>query len=159
MQGRVYQKPVRSLWLRYTIAMIEFLFFNAAVSEKFIAELKAMSLPFTQEIEAVQGAITVQLDEDLPDEIMDKLDVLYEALSEEDQTLLMADFADDDDLDTAGIYVQLKNGAQTIAKVNPAVMNRMLEVVSMEEFNAFVETIVSAVETPDDSPVCKPAGK
>ena len=34
-------------------------------------------------------------------------------------------------------------------------MNRMLDVISMDEFNSFVETIVSSVEKPDDSPICE----
>ncbi len=54
----------------------------------------------------------------------------------------------------AGIYIQLAGGKQTVAQVNPDVMNRMLEVISMDEFNTFVETIVSSVENPDDSPIC-----
>jgi hypothetical protein len=34
-------------------------------------------------------------------------------------------------------------------------MTRMLSVISRDELNDFVETIVRSVETPDDSPICK----
>lgn len=34
-------------------------------------------------------------------------------------------------------------------------MNRMLSVVSMDKFNAFIETIVRSVETPNDPSICQ----
>jgi len=34
-------------------------------------------------------------------------------------------------------------------------MNRMLDVISMDEFNDFVEAIVTSVESPDDSAICQ----
>ncbi len=34
-------------------------------------------------------------------------------------------------------------------------MNRILDVISMDEFNDFIEAIVSSVENPDDSAICQ----
>ena len=61
---------------------------------------------------------------------------------------------DNSKVNTAGIYIQLINDRQTIAQVNPEVMNRMLKKISMDEFNEFVEAIVSSVEKPDESALC-----
>jgi hypothetical protein len=56
---------------------------------------------------------------------------------------------------TAGIYIQLKENNQTVASTDPDVMNRMLEKISMEEFNVFIQAIVGSVEVPDDTPFCE----
>jgi hypothetical protein len=47
------------------------------------------------------------------------------------------------------------DGRQTVAQVDPDTVNRILSVLNMDEFNAFLETIVRSVEQPDDSPVCQ----
>ncbi len=134
--------------------MIEFLFFNSEISQKFLDILRQKNIKWEEEIEAVQDAINIKVSEDIGDELWDELDEIYETLSVEDQ-MMLEEKSDDDDISTAGIYLQLAGGKQTIAKVDPNIMNRMLEVITMEEFNSFIETIVSSVENPDDSPICK----
>ncbi len=136
--------------------MIEFLFFNKAISEKFIALLRQNNIDWIEETEAVQEAINIKISEDIGDALWDELDDFYEILTAEDQLLLEQNVNDDDLVSTAGIYLQLADGKQTIAKIKPDVMNRMLEVISIDEFNDFIETIVSSVENPDDTPICKP---
>lgn len=135
--------------------MIEYLFFNAEISMKFIALLKQKEVEWEEAKENVHGSIILRVFEDIGDEIWDELDDTYDDLSEEDQLLLEAAMADDDDVSTAGIYIQLKGGKQTVADINPDVMNRMLKVISMEEFNDFIEVIVNSVEEPDDTAICQ----
>lgn len=135
--------------------MIEYLFFNAEISMKFIALLKQKEVEWEEAKENVHGSIILRVSEDIGDELWDELDDTYDDLSEEDQLLLEAAMADDDDVSTAGIYIQLKGGKQTVADINPDVMNRMLKVISMEEFNDFIEVIVNSVEEPDDTAICQ----
>ena len=100
-------------------------------------------------------SIVIKTPEDIDDDLWDELDDYHEILGVEDQKLL-EETMDDTETETnaAGIYIQLAGDKQTVAQVNPDVMNRMLGVISMDEFNTFVETIVSSVENPDDSPIC-----
>lgn len=138
--------------------MIEYLFFNDEISNKFIALLKQKNIAWEEKKEDVHEAICINVSEDIGDVLWDELDTIYDGLSDEDQRLLEASLADeenDENLNTAGIYIQLKNGSQTIAKINPDVMNRMLGVIDMEEFNDFIEAIVSSVEQPDDRAICQ----
>jgi len=135
--------------------MLEYLFFNAVFAQKFIRVLKQHSLPYVQKVEAVQDAILITTPEDLDDELWDTIDEVYDDLSEQDQQLLQSKLDDGNNIDAAGIYIQLKDNQQTIAKINPDVMNRMLEKISMDEFNAFIEAIVASVEVPDDTPFCE----
>lgn len=135
--------------------MLEYLFFNAVFAEKFSRLLKGKSLEFEQSLESIQNAILITTSEDIDDELWDEIDEAYDDLSEQDQQLLQSKLDDDSKINTAGIYIQLKGDQQTIATIDPDVMNRMLEKISMDEFNAFIEAVVSAVEVPDETPFCE----
>lgn len=135
--------------------MIEYLFFNSEISLKFIERLKQKNIEWQEEVEAVQEAISIKVSEEIDDDLWDELDDIFDELTVEDQMMLEAEGDDDNLVSTAGIYLQLADGKQTIAKINPATMNKILEVISMVEFNEFIEVIVSSVENPDDSAICK----
>ena len=138
--------------------MIEYLFFNSEISQQFIVILEQKGVAWEEKKEDVQEAICINVSEDIADALWDELDTIYDDLSDKDQLLLetaLADDEGDDQLNVAGIYIQLKDGSQTIAKINPEVMNRMLSVIDMEEFNDFIEAIVSSVEKPDDRAICQ----
>lgn len=135
--------------------MLDYLFFNQAIADKFIEFMRKNKLEWIQEVEAIQNAIVLKTSDEIDEDLWDALDDLYDELSSEDAQISNANAAEDDDRDTAGIYIQLKNGEQTIAKVNPLIMNRMLDVISMDELNDFVEAIVTSVEAPDDSAICQ----
>jgi len=136
--------------------MLEYLFFNQSVADKFVAFLKTKNLLWELNIDPMLESIVVKTSEDIEDELWDELDDFHESLGEEDQKLLENALEDtEEETNAAGIYIQLANGKQTVAQINPEIMNRMLGVISMDEFNEFVETIVSSVENPDDSPICK----
>ncbi|MGB3918253.1 hypothetical protein J9253_05350 [Thiothrix litoralis] len=135
--------------------VLEYLFFTQAIADKFIVALQEHDLHFEREIEPVQGAIVLKIAEGVDDDLWDELDDLYDMLSDEDQALVEAGIEDDDSKSTAGIYLQLADGSQTIAQVDPVIMSRILTVITTDELNAFVDTIVRSVETPDDSPICK----
>ena len=136
--------------------MLEYLFFTQPIADKFITYLNNKKLEWTQYDDPMLGSIVIKTPEDIDDDLWDELDDYHESLGAEDQKLIEETMVDDEtETNAAGIYIQLKNGKQTVAQVNPDVMNRMLENISMEEFNGFVEVIVSSVESPNDAPICK----
>lgn len=135
--------------------VLEYLFFTPDIARQFIQALNEHGLEYVQETEPVQGAIVLKIAEGVDDDLWDELDDLYDELSEADQALLEEGIEDSSAKSTAGIYLQLLCGKQTVAQVDPDIMNRILSVISMDEFNAFIDTIVRSVETPDDSPICK----
>ena len=135
--------------------MLEYLFFTREIAEKFIVFLNKKSLEWEEFVDPMLNSIVIKTSEDIDDDLWDELDDYHEVLSIKDQKLLEETMGDDDtETNAAGIYIQLPGDKQTVAQVDPDVMNRMLGVISMEEFNVFVETIVSSVEKPDDSPIC-----
>lgn len=135
--------------------MLDYLFFNPSIAEKFIDFMNKNNLEWTQEIEKIQGALVLKTSEDIDDAIWDALDEHYDKLGLEDALLSDRHSVKADDIDTAGVYIQLKNGQQTIAAINPLVVNRILDAISMDEFNDFIEAIVNSVENPDDSAICQ----
>jgi hypothetical protein len=139
--------------------MLEYLFFTQEIADKFITYLKGKNLAWEQKNDPMLGSIVIETPEEITDELWDELDDYHELLGEEEQKILEVDLADSDtEMNAAGIYIQLANGEQTVAQINPEVMNRMLSVISMDEFNDFIETIVSSVEKPDDAPICEKKG-
>ena len=135
--------------------MLEYLFFNQIIADKFTQFLEAKNLAWEQFTDPMLESIVIKTPEELDDDIWDELDDYHEKLGEDDQKLLEDALDDTEETNAAGIYIQLANGDQTVAQINPDVMNRMLSVINMDEFNRFVETIVSSVEMPDDSPICE----
>lgn len=135
--------------------VLEYLFFNRIVADQFAEALAKYGLPYQEEIEAVQEAIVFKIDEGVDPALWDALDDLYDELSVADQALLEDEVEDDNAHSAAGIYLQLANGQQTIAQVDADMVNRILSVLSLDEFNQFVEVIVKSVEQPDDSAICQ----
>jgi hypothetical protein len=142
--------------------VLEYLFFTPTITEQFINALKERELKegqhWTQEVEAVHEGLVIKVFEtdDLEnwDELWDELDDLFDDLSAQEQDLLEAGEGGVDK-STAGVYIQLKDGSQTIASVKPDVLNRVLEVLSNDEFAEFVDAIAKSVESPDDTAICK----
>ncbi len=135
--------------------MLEYLFFHVSVLEEFQAWLKEKGIAFEMEREPIQDAYLVQLEEPEDDELWDEIDARFDELSEKDQLLMEQGSAEEGDRSTAGIYIQLRGDRQTIAKVDPDILNRILTVVSMDELNRFIDSVVSSVENPDDSAICQ----
>ena len=135
--------------------VIEYLFFTRTMADEFAKVLQQHKLDYQESNESVQEAIVFQLDEGIAQDLWDELDDLYDQLSAQDQTLLEEGTEDASARSAAGIYLQLMDGRQTVAQVDPDTVNRILSVLNMDEFNAFLETIVRSVEQPDDSPVCQ----
>lgn len=135
--------------------MLEYLFFTQEIADKFISYLNDKGLEWAQHNDPMLGSIVIKTPEDIEDALWDEMDDYHDSLGIEDQKLLENELDDSTETNAAGIYIQLAGGYQTVAQINPEVMNRMLDVISMDEFNEFIEVIVRSVENPDDSPICQ----
>lgn len=135
--------------------VLEYLFFTRTIADQFAQGLNERNIDYEEYIEAVQAAVVFKVSESVGEILWDELDTLYDELSVADQALLEQGVADETAYSMAGIYLQLANGQQTIAPVNPDMVNRILSVLSLEEFNQFLDTIVKSVEQPDASAICQ----
>ncbi len=132
--------------------MLEYVFFHRSVADEFRRALAERGLTVQEGREGVEDAILLTIDE-VDDDTWDALDELYERLSDRDRELLES--ASPDAVSATGIYLTLADGRRSIARVEPALVNRILTVLSMAEFERVVDAIVRAVEEPDTSPLCQ----
>jgi len=111
------------------------------------------TISIDDEFGTFQGEIVAVSDE-LDDNILDKLQDLYDNLQDEQEQLLETT---DNGLLTnaAGMEVDLLNGDKCTLRLSPEVINRILQVLEFEELQAFVQTIATSVQNPDNGPFCK----
>jgi len=132
--------------------MIEFAFFHSEPSRRFMQRAEALGL--APELHQAEDCLVVRLPDDLPDNMLDQLEEAYEELMELDQSLT-------DDQDSAaghyaaGVVVRLRDGRSVYADVTPELLNRVLQAITPQELGELVDAIVSAVEEPDERPLCK----
>ncbi|MCP4272355.1 MAG: hypothetical protein GY781_10370 [Gammaproteobacteria bacterium] len=134
---------------------LEYLFYSSSIFDRFVDTLNKKSIPWTKTQEMINNASIVLITEDDIEEYWDEIDDLYDELAIEDQRLEESGSNNPDDISTAGIHIALKNNGQTIAQVNPDILNRILDVLSPDEFAEFVDIIAKSVEDPNDTPICK----
>jgi len=141
---------------------LEYLFFSRSVADKFIQKLKEHELRigkhWQESKESIHDGIIISVcrtgDIENWDMLWDELDDLFDVYTIEDQQLLEAG-EEILDKNVAGVYIQLADGSQTIAAVDPDVLSRVLEVISNDEFSTMVDAIVSSVESPNNAAICK----
>ena len=134
--------------------MLEYLFFSKAIALQFKQWLEAQGIDYTEGVEPIQEAPLIFIAEP-DDDLWDKVDAFYDELAEEDQAQMERGEGNPDDKSKAGIYIQLSGDRQTVAQVDPELLNRILTVLSMDELSDFVDSIVTSVESPDDCAICK----
>ncbi len=65
--------------------MLEYLFFNREIAEKFIEFLNKKSLEWEEYIDPMLDSIVIKTPEDIADDLWDELDDYHESLGPEDQ--------------------------------------------------------------------------
>lgn len=134
---------------------LEYLFFTRLIADQFIQAVDNKKIPWKENTESIHSSILIQIPEDDIGEYWDEIDDLYDALAIKDQEQLELNSDSAEDVSSAGVYIQLKNGEQTVAQVNPDVLNRILGAITSDEFAEFIDVIAKSVEQPDSAPICQ----
>lgn len=130
--------------------MMEYIFFDAALSTRFAQFAQELGVP-CQEKQDDMG-ITLAVPEDLDDEVTDKLEAFYDQLLEE-----QADLVEETEpglKHAAAINIVLADGRPCQIRIAPEMMNRLMGCLSTEEIHALATTIARSVENPDSRPLC-----
>ena len=133
--------------------MLEFIFFNQKTCALF--EKYASSLGIEPIIETEDESYIVRLSEESDEVILEQLEDYYDELLDMDRELAEEEQGSTDDINSAGISVQLKDGRTVYASVSPELINRVMQNISTEELNILVCAIVDAVENPDERSLCQ----
>lgn len=138
------------------MSFIEFAFLHPGAHEKFAESARAHGLTASFYDDPIgTGATIVRMDEEgLTPEIEAELEALALQLDEEGQSWADS-IGGDVRLSAVGIVVHLSDGSQSLARVDPDMVRRILSVLSPDELGQFVAKIADAVENPDDSPICQ----
>jgi len=133
--------------------MLEYAFFENRFRDQFIDWLKSIDMEYqTQDGEL---ELLVLVDEDIEEEIEDKLEEQYDLIME--RQALSADENDDPEIhiNLVGVQYTATDGNVHHVRLQPEIVNRITRSISHVELQEFVQTIADGVLNPDDRPLCK----
>jgi len=131
--------------------MMEYIFFNAELAERF-AEF-ARLIGTSSEKRSDNMGLVVAVPEDLDDELGNRLDTYYAHLLDEQAD--MVEEAEPDLKHTASINITLADGRPCAIRIEPAMMNRLMSCLSIDEIHELATSIARSVENPDNRPLCQ----
>lgn len=130
--------------------MIEYIFFDAALRDRFIKYTEQRGVPCTALDDSM--GLVVAIPEDLPDELMDALEESYDALQKEQSDLV----AQTDGLKRlAGFRFNLPDGQTRMLPLQADMANRLLASFSLEEIHALFDAVARCSLNPNDEHLCK----
>jgi len=134
--------------------MLEYVLFAEQLRDRFTEWLDDNGIAYQTDGDADE--LLVLIDENLDEEVQDRIDEQYDLLLEESARL--ADSEDDspDSVHLVGIQFQRSDATVGLVRITPELANRLHRCLDMIELQAFVQTVVDAVENPDNRPLCKP---
>ncbi len=134
--------------------MLEYVLFAERLRDRFTSWLDDNGIDY----QTARGGeeLLVLIDEDIDEDTQDRIDEQYDLLLEESARI--ADEEDDspDAVHLVGIQFQRSDGVTGHVRITPELANRLHRCLDMVELQAFVQTVVDAVENPDNRPLCKP---
>lgn len=127
--------------------MLEYIFFHESLRDRFVDFLRAHGVE--AELSEADG-LMVAVPDDLDDELSERIENEYDLLLQE-HTEVMDGILEKD---VAGVRVVLANGMPATIRLDPDLLARLLQSISMEELRDMVQAIAEQVEHPDDRPLC-----
>ncbi len=134
--------------------MLEYVLFAERLRNRFTSWLDNNGIDYRTSGDGEE--LLVLIEEDIDDDMQDKIDEQYDLLLEESARI--ADEQDDspDAVHLVGIQFQCSDGRIGMVRITPELANRLHHCLDMVELQAFVQAVVDAVENPDNRPLCKP---
>lgn len=132
--------------------MLEFVLFDQRPFDQFAAFARGLGLTPACRVTEREEYL-VELPDDLDDGVIEQLEACYEqmmGISEE----LMAE-EDQGHYSAAGVQLRLSGGEEIVASVEPALLQKVLSVLSFDELGRFADSIAHAAENPDSRPICR----
>ena len=140
-----------TVFLTGVIPMLEYIFFHDEPHKQFKQCLVKMDIPYDEQNDSM--GMVVAVSEDLGEDVEELIEARYDELMENAEELLVSD-GEAAEKDVAAITITLDDGKTIYASVSPNVINRVLAVISTQELNDLVNSIVSSVLDPDERPIC-----
>lgn len=124
--------------------MIEYIFFDAALRDKFLAFAEQRDVACTATNDSM--GLVVAIPEDISEEVADEIEEYYEVLEDEQEDLSKAK----GDLNRlAGFNFTLPDGQQRMLPLPSEMANRLLEHFSMEEIQGLLNDVAERTLNPN----------
>lgn len=130
--------------------MLEYIFFDEGLRDKFVEFVSAKGVECHC---SDDKDLIVAVSEDLDDEVSDTIEDYYDLLLKENENLL-EETEDALEAHAAGVQVRLQDGSSLMIRVDPEVLGRLLNELSLEELSDFMQEVAEQVEKRDDRPLC-----
>ncbi len=134
--------------------MYEFTFLTQDRGSEFIERLKTLGIQAIAKTDPINDSVTnIGIPDDIDDALLDQIEIWYEEETQRNEASERALESPDDSV-SAGIWVQLEDGGSSLARVDPALLAKILSVLTTDELGQVVAAIADAVEHPDITPIC-----
>lgn len=127
--------------------MFEYPFFDESVRDQFVDRLKAAGAEYQVDDDLVA------VSEAIPDDLAEELDLLYEELLQVSAER-MEEEGEGLAINNAGVQFALNDGTVCTVRLDPTLISRITESISLAELRDLVQQVANAVETRDTRPLC-----
>jgi hypothetical protein len=130
--------------------MIEYIFFDAALRDKFVAFAEQLGVPCSASDDSMGHVVAIP--EDIPEDVSDTIEEYYESLEDEQEELSKAN----GELNRlAGFNFTLPDGQQRMLPLPSEMANRLLANFSMEEIQGLFNAVADRTLNPNSEHLCK----
>lgn len=130
--------------------MIEYIFFNAALRDKFLAFAEQRDVPCTASNDSM--GLVVAIPEDIPEDVADSLEEYYEALEDEQEGMSLAE---GDVRRLAGFGFKLPDGQARLVPVSTDIANRLMANFTLEEIQGLLNDVARYALEPPNEHLCQ----
>lgn len=132
---------------------LEYMFFDAALRDRFTAFASARGIASTVRQDAIDGFV-VELPDGLSDALQDAVEAEYESIMDE-QALRAESDAELVSHHVTGITVTVADGTTRTVRIPPPIARRLFEHFTPAEVHEIATAIAQSIEHPIDGPLCR----
>jgi hypothetical protein len=133
----------------------EYIFFNEALRERFVAFAAGHGIASTVRQDEIAGFV-VELPEGIADELQGAIEAEYESIM--DEQMLLAEAGEElVSHHAVSASVTLADGSTRAIRIPPPIARRLFEHFTPDEVHEIVTAIAHSVENPIDVPLCRKA--
>lgn len=130
--------------------MIEYIFFEASLRDKFVAKAALRGVPCTASDDPM--GMVVAIPEDLPEELSDEMESFYERLENEQEDMSLAE----GDLHRlAGFGFKLPDGQARLLPLDTDIANRLMANFTLAEIQELLNAVARYALEPPNEHLCK----
>ena len=138
---------------------MEYLFFSEPLAQRFVGFCSEQGVDAKIEAEVSftgDDSFNVLLDDITSDALMEAVEEAYNALFFGEQAAQIEGTNQDGVLaDACGVQVQLQSGQFTTVAIHPEIMNKLLNVLTVNELQSFLSQVAKDIENPKGGSICQ----